>query len=210
MLNGLIGKKAGMSQVFSEDGTRIPVTVIELGPVTVTQIKTVKVDGYDAVQVGYDELSPAKAKNLSKAVLNHLGENKPVRHLMEFLAKGEVQVGQSFDVTLFEKGQKVDVTGTTKGKGFAGVIKRHGFGGGPGAHGHRFHRSTGSIGQSATPSRVWKNKRMPGHMGNEKMTVQNLEVVAVRPELNAILVKGAVPGPQGRLVEVRHAIKAPK
>lgn len=213
MLNGLLGKKVGMTQVFTEDGDRIPVTVIEAGPVTVTQKKTEEKEGYNAVQVGFDELNEAKARKVSKALKGHFAEVAPTRHLKEFKAEdiSAVEVGQKFDVSIFEKGQKVDVTGTSKGRGFSGVVKRHGFGGGPQSHGHRrYKRGTGSIGQSAWPSRVFKNKRMPGQYGNETVTVQNLEIIEVKPELNVILVKGAVPGANGRLVSIQRAVKANK
>lgn len=211
MLNGLLGKKVGMTQIFNEAGERVPVTVIQAGPVTVTQKKTKDHEGYDAVQVGYDELNDAKARKVSKALKGHFGEQKATRHLHEFPVAdiGAVEVGQSFDVTIFEKGQKVDVSGTSKGRGFAGVVKRHHFNGGAMSHGHRRGtRGTGSIGQSAWPSRVFKNKRMPGHFGNERVTILNLEVIEVKPELGVILVKGAIPGPSGRLVEIRKAVKA--
>jgi len=211
MLNGLLGKKIGMTQVFTEDGVRIPVTVIQAGPVTVTQKKTMEKEGYEAVQVGFDEFNDAKARKVTKALLGHFGENKPTRHLHEFKASdlAAIEVGQSFDVTLFEKGQMVDVSGTSKGRGFSGVIKRHNFAGGPQSHGHRrFKRSTGSIGQSAWPSKVMKNKRMPGQYGNTRITVQNLEIIEVRAEMGVILVRGAIPGPSGRLVEVKKAVKA--
>ncbi|MDT8445378.1 MAG: 50S ribosomal protein L3 [bacterium] len=213
MLNGLLGKKVGMTQVFTEEGERVPVTVIQAGPVTVTQKKTEEKEGYNAVQVGFDELNDAKARKVTKALLGHFGDLKPTRHLHEFAAEdmAAVEIGQSFDVTIFEKGQKVDVSGTSKGRGFSGVIKRHGFAGGPGGHGHRrMLRSTGSIGQSAWPSRVFKNKKMPGQYGNAAVTVQNLEIVEIRPEMNAILVRGAVPGPNGRLVAIKHAVKGRK
>jgi len=210
MLNGLLGKKIGMTQVFNEDGVRFPVTVIQAGPVTIIQKKTTEKEGYEAVQVGFDELNEAKARKVNKSILGHLGENKATRHLHEFAVSdiNGVEVGQSFDVSIFEKGQVVDVSGTSKGRGFAGVVKRHNFGGGPQSHGHRrFKRSTGSIGQSATPSRVMKNKKMPGHYGNARVTVQNLEIIEIRPEMGVILVKGAIPGPSGRLVEIKKAAK---
>lgn len=211
MLNGLLGKKVGMTQIFTEEGERIPVTVIEAGPVTVTQKKTEAKEGYNAVQVGFDELNEAKARKVSKALKGHFGDVGPTRHLGEFAVEdmAAVEVGQKFDVSIFEAGQKVDVTGTSKGRGFQGVVKRHNFGGGPASHGHRrYKRGTGSIGQSAWPSRVFKNKKMPGQFGNETVTVQNLVIVEVKPEMNVILVKGAIPGPNGRLVTVQHAVKA--
>ena len=209
MLKGLLGKKVGMTQYFTEDGERLPVTVVEAGPVTVIQKKTLDNDGYEAVQVGYDELNDAKAKKKSKALKGHYGDNALTRHLKEFATDdiASIEVGQTFDVTLFEKGEVVDVSGTSKGRGFAGVIKRHGFAGGPGSHGHRFNRGTGSIGMSATPARVWKNKKMPGQYGNARSTTQNLQIVDIDTELNVILVKGSIPGPNGRLVEIKKAAK---
>ena len=210
MLKGLLGTKVGMTQVFTEDGERIPVTVIQAGPVTVIQKKTQEVDGYEAVQVGFDELSESKKKNQTKAKVSHFKDQAVTRYLNEFQAEdmGSIEVGQTFDVTIFEKGQMVDVAGTSKGRGFSGVMKRHNFSGGPASHGHRFGRKTGSIGQSAWPSRVFKNKKMPGQYGNVRKTVQNLEIVDVNTDLNVILVKGAIPGPNGRLVEVHKAVKA--
>ncbi|MGK0290085.1 MAG: large subunit ribosomal protein L3 [bacterium] len=209
MLEGLLGKKVGMTQVFTEAGLRLPVTVIELGPVTVIQKKTDAKDGYNAVQVGYQTISEGKRHKVSKALQGHFGEAAPTKILREFKTDSidAIEVGQTIDLSMFEKGQKVDVVGTSKGRGFAGVMKRHNFKGGPGAHGHRFHRGTGSIGGSATPARVFKNKKMPGHYGNTQVTVQGLEIVDIRPELNAILVKGGIPGPSGRLVEVKFSKK---
>lgn len=209
MLNGIIGKKVGMTQVFTEDGTRIPVTVVECGPVTVIQKKTMEKDGYEAVQVGYDEIKEGKLKNVSKAAKGHFGENQPTKHLREFKAvdMSTIEVGQKIDGTIFEKGEIVDVTGTSKGRGFAGVVKRWGFAGGCDSHGHRFHREPGSIGMSATPARVFKNKKMPGQYGNKKSTTQGLEIVEIDTELNVLLIKGSVPGPNGRVVEVRRTSK---
>jgi large subunit ribosomal protein L3 len=209
MLSGLIGKKVGMTQVFTESGDRVPVTVIELGPVTVIQKKTVETDGYNAVQVGYEPVPEGKLRNVNSPKKGHFGDQAPTKHLKEFKTDKieEIELGQTFDVSLFEKGQFVDVTGTSKGKGFSGVMKRHNFGGGPGSHGHRFNRGTGSIGQSATPARIFKNKKMPGQYGNAKVTVQGLEVVDIKPELNVMLVKGGIPGPNGRIVTVQPSVK---
>lgn len=209
MLSGLIGKKVGMTQVFTETGDRVPVTVIELGPVTVIQKKTVETDGYNAVQVGYEPVPEGKLRNVNSPMKGHFADQAPTKHLKEFKTDkiDEIELGQTFDVSLFEKGQFVDVTGTSKGRGFSGVMKRHNFAGGPGAHGHRFNRGTGSIGQSATPARIFKNKKMPGQYGNAKVTVQGLEVVDIKPELNVMLVKGGIPGPNGRIVEVKPAVK---
>lgn len=209
MLNGLLGKKVGMTQFFSEDGTRFPVTVIQAGPVTVIQKKTSSVDGYEAVQVGYDELSEAKAKKRSKAYQNHFKKQKTTRHLREFNADDidAIEPGQSIDLSIFSVGQKVDVVGTSKGKGFTGVVKRHNFAGGPASHGHRFNRGTGSIGQSATPARVFKGKKMAGQHGNKRVSVQGLEIVHIDSELKVVFVKGSVPGPTNGLVEIKKTIK---
>lgn len=209
MLKGLLGKKVGMTQVFTADGARVPVTVIQAGPVTVIQKKTKEKDGYEAVQVGFEELKENKAKKQPKAVQGHFKEQAVTRHLHEFAADdlNQIEVGQTFDVKIFAAGQKVDVIGTSKGRGFAGLVKRHHFAGGPESHGHRFHRTSGSIGQSAWPSRVFKNMRMAGHMGNAQVTVQNLEIVEINEEMNVILVKGAIPGPNGRLVQIQRTAK---
>ncbi len=210
MLNGLLGKKVGMTQVFDANGARIPVTVIQAGPVTVIQKKTKDIDGYEAVQIGFEELKESKKRKQPKAYLAHFKENSPTRHLVEFQADdlSAIEVGQRFDVSIFEKGQRVDVAGTSKGRGFAGVMKRYNFGGGRASHGHMMDRRPGSIGQHTWPARVFKNKRMAGHYGNERVTVQNLEIVEVNQDLGVILVKGAIPGPKGRLVEVKRSIKA--
>ena len=209
MLNGLLGKKIGMTQYFNEDGERIPVTVVQTGPVTVVQKKTTDKDGYEAVQVGYEEVAKSKEKNVVKPLKGHFGEQQPTKMLKEFKAEKieEVEVGQTFDVSLFEIGEKVDVSGTSKGRGFSGVMKRHNFAGGPASHGHRFNRGTGSIGQSASPAKIFKNKKMAGQYGNVKVTVQGLEIVDVNKELNVLLIKGAIPGPNGRYVEVRKTAK---
>ncbi|MDX2469634.1 MAG: 50S ribosomal protein L3 [SAR324 cluster bacterium] len=212
MINGLLGTKLGMTQVFSEDGERIPVTVIQAGPCTVIQKKTQDIDGYDAAQIGFKAYNKAKAAKQTKAKTGHFKGQEVTRFMREFSVDdiATIEVGQTFDVTLFAKGQIVDVSGTTKGHGFSGVMKRHNFKGGPGAHGHRFNRGTGSIGQSATPSRVFKNKKMPGQYGNVQNTVQNLEIIEVDTELNVIMVRGSVPGANGRLVEITRAAKTCK
>jgi large subunit ribosomal protein L3 len=212
MVEALLGKKIGMTQVFTESGESIPVTAIEIGPNYVTQIKTPERDGYSAVQLGYDE-----ARRINKPELGHLkrlrdvhGRVPALRYLREVKLLGEEvpTIGQIFDVSLFSKGERVDVIGTTKGKGFAGVVKRHGFAGGPKTHGQSDrHRAPGSIGSSTTPGRVLKGTRMAGHMGNVRCTVQNLEIVAVYPERNVLLVKGSIPGARNQLVLVRKAIK---
>lgn len=207
MINGLIGKKIGMTQIFDETGKVIPVTVLEAGPCVVTQIKTVESDGYDAVQVGLVEKKPPK--HLSRPAQGHLNRASlpMVRHLKEFSgeANAEVKVGDQISVNAFEKQQKLNVTGTSKGKGFQGVIRRHGFGGGRMTHGSNFKRAPGSIGQCATPSRVFPGKRMPGQMGARKVTVKNLEIVDIIEDRNLILVKGAVPGSNGGLVTIQKS-----
>lgn len=212
MLKGLFGTKVGMTQFFTEEGDRIPVTVVKTEPVTVVQKKTVEKDGYAAVQVGVEELSEAKKRNVTKPLKGHFKDQKLTRYLRESAAEDmdAVEVGQAVDVSIFEKGELVDVTGTSKGRGFSGVMKRHNFSGGPAAHGHRFNRGTGSIGQSASPAKIFKNKKMPGQYGNARVTVQRLEVVDVNTDLNVLLIKGGIPGPNGRLVEVRKTAKPKK
>ncbi|NQU66146.1 MAG: 50S ribosomal protein L3 [SAR324 cluster bacterium] len=212
MLNGLFGKKVGMTQFFSEDGDRVPVTVVLTNPVKVIQKKTVEKDGYEAVQIGIEELTESKVRNVTKPLKGHFKDQKPVHYLREVAASNyeEIEVGQAIDISIFEKGDLVDVTGTSKGRGFSGVMRRHNFAGGPASHGHRFNRGTGSIGQSATPAKIFKNKKMPGQYGNTKVTVQRLEIVDVKKDLNVILIKGAIPGPNGQLVEVKKTGKPRK
>jgi large subunit ribosomal protein L3 len=216
MVNALIGRKIGMTQVFTEGGEAVGVTVLQVGPNYVSQIKTVERDGYEAVQLGFEE-----TKKLSKPERGHLRAlSVPgLRHLHEVQPTGEpVEIGQELGAGLFEKGEKVDVTvgainGTagSKGKGFAGTVKRHGFAGGPKTHGQSDrHRAPGSIGASSTPGRVFKGMRMAGQMGNKRRTVLNLEVVDVLPERNLVLVKGGVPGAKNGIVVVRKAVKARK
>ncbi len=209
MLNGLLGKKIGMTQFFNEEGERIPVTVVQTGPVTVIQKKTIDKDGYQAVQVGFSEIPKSKERNVTKPAKGHFGEQQPTKLLREFQVDNidEVEIGQAFDVSVFEKGEIVDVSGTSKGHGFSGVMKRHNFAGGPGAHGHRFNRGTGSIGQSASPAKIFKGKKMSGQYGNVRATVQGLEIVDINKDLNVLLIKGAIPGPSGRFVEVRKTTK---
>ncbi|NOZ55576.1 MAG: 50S ribosomal protein L3 [Calditrichaeota bacterium] len=203
---GIIGRKLGMTRIFGERGKAIPVTVIEAGPCYVTQVKTEDTDGYNAVQLGFDE---TKEKRVTKPVLGHLKKAgvKPLRVLREFRdfeLEGELQLGQEIRVDIFKEGDKVSVTGFTKGRGFAGVVKRHGFGGGPKTHGQSDRwRAPGSIGQSSFPSRVLKGLRMAGRMGNTRVTVKNLEVVKVDPENNLLVIKGAVPGAIKGIVTIR-------
>jgi large subunit ribosomal protein L3 len=211
MVNAILGKKLGMTQIFAENGDVIPVTVLKAGPCVVVQRKTAAKDGYEAVQLGLVEF-PAP-KRVTKAMDGHYkkGGANPVRFLREVrlgATSGEVKVGDKVLVDQFTANEVVDVTGVSKGRGFAGFVKRHHFGGGEGSHGSMFHRAPGSIGASSFPSRVWKGQRMAGHMGVDRVTVRNLRVVQVLPEENALLVKGAVPGPDGGYVVVRKA-KAP-
>jgi large subunit ribosomal protein L3 len=199
----IIGKKVGMTQVFQEDGTRVPVTVIEAGPCTVTALRVPDRDGYEALQLAFDEVAERK---LTKAELGHLAKAgaPPSRTLVEFRDEaGEHQVGDQVTVAEFEPGQRVKVAGTAVGKGFQGTIRRHGFSRGPVSHGSHNVRAPGSVGASADPARVWKGMKMPGRMGGKRATQRQLEVVEVDAENNLLLVRGAVPGPKGGTVEVR-------
>ncbi|MHB1417342.1 MAG: 50S ribosomal protein L3 [Chloroflexota bacterium] len=205
MITGILGRKMGMTQVFTDAGEAVPVTVIEAGPCMITQIRTQEKDGYEAVQLGF-----GAAKRLSKAERGHLKEMAPLRHLREVAATDieELKVGEQVDVSIFETGELVDVVGVSKGRGFAGVVKRHHFAGGPKTHGQSDrHRAPGSIGAGTTPGRVLKGMRMAGHMGHERVTVQNLQVLQADPERNLMLVQGSVPGPREGLLLIRKAIK---
>ena len=208
MINGLIGKKLGTGQFFKEDGSLVCVTAVQGGPCTVTQVKTKESDGYGAVQLGFGE-----AKRLSKPLQGHLKPSEGLfRHLREFRAPdtSSLQVGQVMDVSLFQPGDRIDVVGTSKGKGFAGGVKRHHFAGGPKTHGQSDRlRAPGSIGSTTFPGRVLKGLRMAGHMGNARVTVENLRVAAVYPEKHALLVEGALPGYNGSLLLLR-LVKRPK
>ncbi|MGA6828675.1 50S ribosomal protein L3 [Nitrospira sp. NS4] len=205
MTNGLLGKKLGMTQVFDESRLT-PVTVIEAGPCRVVTIKTKERDGYEAVQLSFGEVNERK---LSKAQLGHLKKNNApaTKTLREFKMDGDVTVGQSVTVGIFKKGDWVDVIGVSKGKGFQGVVKRHHYAGGPESHGSMFHRAPGSIGASSFPSRVWKGKTLPGHMGAERVTAQRLKVIESRPEENLLFVRGAIPGATNGLIVVRKSKK---
>jgi len=206
-MKGLIGKKVGMTQIFDESGAAIPVTVIEAGPCYVTQVRTVDKDGYAAVQLGFEEVETRK---LTGGRLGHLKKYDlpTLKYLKEFRTKEEVEEGQKFTVDVFADVDRVDVIGRSKGKGFAGVVKRYGFAGGPKTHGQSDRlRAPGSIGATSTPGRVFKGKRMPGRMGNQTVTAQNLEVSLVNPEKNLIAVRGSVPGPKGGLVVIKEARK---
>jgi large subunit ribosomal protein L3 len=203
MSKGIIGKKIGMSQQFS-GGELIPVTIIQAGPCTVVQKKTLSTDGYDSVQLAFEE--EKKKERVTKAVAGHFKKAnvEPHRFLREFRT-GEFEHGQVVTVEMFKKGERISVSGVSKGKGFAGVMKRHNFAGGPGGHGSMFNRRPGSIGASAYPSRVWPGKKLPGHMGVSKVTIKNIEVVDVRPDQNLLFVRGAVPGGNNGLILIYKA-----
>jgi large subunit ribosomal protein L3 len=207
--NGLLGTKLGMTQVWDENNKLIPVTVVQITPNVVTQVRTPEVDGYSAIQIAYGQIDPRKANKPSTGHFEKAGVT-PRRHLTEVRTANaaEYTLGQEIGVDVFEAGAKVDVVGTSKGKGFAGVMKRHNFQGVSASHGaHRNHRKPGSIGASSTPSRVFKGMRMAGRMGGERVTVLNLSVHSVDAENGLLLVKGAVPGARGRIVFVRNAVK---
>ena len=209
MKKGIIGRKIGMTQIFDENGLVIPVTVIEAGPCVVAQVKTVETDGYDAVQLGFGEV---KAKRLNKPEMGHFAKSKleAKKHLREFRLDSieNIKVGDEIKADIFAAGEKIDVQGTTKGKGFQGVIKRHGQSRGPMGHGSMYHRRPGSMGPSSTPGRVFKGKKLPGHMGCTTVTIQNLDVVRVDMDKNVILVKGSVPGAKGAILKIKSAVKA--
>lgn len=208
MVNGIIGKKIGMTQIYQEDGTAVPVTVIKAGPCVVVQRKTASKDGYDAVQLGLVEEKPPKKVN--KPMRGHFAKAgvPPTRILREFRLEDEAEaphVGDHVLVDQFAPGDLVHVVGTTKGRGFAGFIKRHRFAGGEATHGSMFHRRPGSIGASSFPSRVWPGQRMAGHMGTARQTIKNLRVMHVDPEKHLLVVKGSVPGPNGGYVLIKKA-----
>ena len=206
MVPGILGRKRGMTTVFTPDGAALPVTVIEAGPCFVTQLRTPENEGYSAVQVGFEE-----AKRLTKPERGHLKGLPSLRHLREFRLEGQTApaVGDKIDVSIFQPGDFVDVIGTSKGKGFAGVVKRHHFAGGPKSHGSMF-QITGSIGSSAFPSRVFRGMRMSGHMGNARVTTRNLKVVGIDLDDNLLMVEGAVPGPNGGYVVINKSVKPPR
>lgn len=208
MIDGLIGKKMGMTQIFSADGKVVPVTVLQVGPCLVTQVKSTDKDGYCAVQLGLVE--PTSNKRITKPRLGHFKKANvpPLKQMREFRItdeKAELTSGQRFKVDLFQVQEKVDVIGISKGKGFAGVVKRHHFRGGPATHGSMFHRAPGSIGGSSFPSRVFPGMRGAGRMGNQQVTLRNLTVIDIDPENNLMLVEGAVPGAKGTYIVVRKA-----
>jgi large subunit ribosomal protein L3 len=211
MAKAIIGKKVGMTQVFNEDGTVVPVTVVQAGPCVVTEVRTEDKDGYSAIQLGFEEI--VKENKVNKPMAGYFKKQgvKPMKYLKEFRSAGsEVAVGQQVDVNVFEEGDLVDVQGTSIGKGFQGAIKRHNFSRGPETHGSHFHRSPGSIGMCEFPGETPKGKKMPGRMGGKKVTVQNLAVVKVIPETNLLLVKGALPGHDNGILYIKEAVKAKK
>ena len=211
MKKAIIGKKVGMTQIFDEQGKTIPVTVIEAGPCVVAQVKTSETDGYNAIQLGFGDVKESK---VNKPEAGHFTKSKLAlkKHLREFRVDSVdgVKVGDELKADVFAKGDKVDIQGTSKGKGFQGVIKRHGQSRGPMGHGSMYHRRPGSMGSTSTPGRVFKGKNLPGHMGANTITIQNLEVVSVDLDKNVILVKGSVPGVNGAILKIKSAVKATK
>jgi len=209
MTKGILGKKIGMTQIFDEAGRAIPVTVIEAGPCVVVQKKTVENDGYSAIQVGFEDIKESK---LNKPLRGHFAKHgvKPKRFLRELRLKDadKYEVGQEIRVDIFQPGEKVDVTGISKAKGFQGVIKRHGQQRGPMSHGSMYHRRVGSMGSNTFPARTFPGKKMPGRMGGERVTVLNLQVVKVDPDRNLLLVKGSVPGNKNSLLIIRDSVKS--
>jgi large subunit ribosomal protein L3 len=206
----ILGTKVGMTQIFEADGTCVPVTVVEAGPCKVVQKKTVATDNYNSVKIGYVSCDLNKLNKPEAGVFKKINLENGYKHLCEFKPSDvdKYEVGSDIDVTVFNDGDCVDVSGTSKGKGFAGAIKRHGQKIGPKSHGSKYHRGVGSMGPNTDPGRVFKGKKMPGHMGSERVTVQNLCIVKVDGERNLLLIKGAVPGPKGSLLEIRESVKA--
>ena len=207
MKKAILAKKVGMTQIFNEAGELVPVTVLQAGPCVVTQVKTVENDGYDAVQVGFEDIREKLVNKPVKGMFDKAGVSYK-RYVREFKLEGEYAVKDEIKAEIFEAGDKVDATAIAKGKGFQGAIKRHGQSRGPMAHGSKYHRHAGSNGACSSPSKVFKGKRMPGHMGGKKVTTQNLEIVRVDAEKNLLLVKGAVPGPKKALVTIKESVKA--
>ena len=209
-MKAIIGKKIGMTQIFDENGYVIPVTAIEAGPCVVAQVKSEDTDGYNAIQLGFGEV---KDKHINKPEKGHFAKSKLTskKHLREFRVDSiDVKVGDEVKADVFTAGDKIDVQGTTKGKGFQGVIKRHGQHRGPMGHGSMYHRRPGSMGSTSTPGRVFKGKKLPGHMGVQTVTIQNLDVVRVDMDKNVLLVKGSVPGPKGAILKIKAAVKSAK
>ena len=209
MKKAIIGKKIGMTQIFNANGTVIPVTVIEAGPCVIAQVKTSGNDGYEAVQLGFGEIKESKINKPEKGHFSKANVT-PKKHLREFRLDSieGIKVGDEVKADIFAEGEKIDVQGTSKGKGFQGVIKRHGQHRGPMGHGSMYHRRPGSMGPTSTPGRVFKGKKLPGHMGRVTVTIQNLEIVKVDMDKNVILVKGSVPGAKGTILKIKSAVKA--
>ena len=209
MKKGLIGKKIGMTQIFNEEGKVIPVTVIEAGPCVVSQVKTEETDGYNSIQLGFGAIKESK---VNKPERGHFTKANiaPARYLREFRVDSieDVKVGDELKADIFMAGDKIDIQGTSKGKGFQGVIKRHGQHRGPMGHGSMYHRRPGSMGPTSTPGRVFKGKKLPGHMGRVTVTIQNLDVVKVDSDKNVVLVKGSVPGAKGSILKIKSSVKA--
>lgn len=209
MKKGLIGKKLGMTQIFDEQGKVIPVTVIEAGPCIVAQVKTVETDGYNAIQLGFGDIKESK---MNKPEKGHFAKSKLTlkKHLREFRMDSleNVKVGDELKADVFTAGEQLDIQGISKGKGFQGVIKRHGQSRGPMGHGSMYHRRPGSMGPTSTPGRVFKGKKLPGHMGRQTVTIQNLEVIRVDLDKNVILVKGSVPGAKGAILKLKTSVKS--
>lgn len=202
MISGMLGRKIGMTQIFSEDGSIMPVTVVQVGPMTVIQVKTEDKEGYDAVQCGFEP--ETREKHVNMPAKGHFKEQQPTKVLREFQVDNvaEVKPGQTYDLTVFSEGEIVNVSGISKGKGTQGVIKRHHFSGGPASHGSQFHRKPGATGNRTFPGRVFPGKRLPGHMGAKRVTIQNLTVAKVIPEKNVLLIKGSIPSHTGALVTI--------
>lgn len=211
MKKAIIGKKIGMTQIFDENGVVIPVTVVEAGPCVVSQVKTMGTDGYEAVQLGFGEV---KDKHINKPQKGHFTKNNLTakKHLREFRLETieNIKIGDEIKADIFQEGEKVDVQGTSKGKGFQGVIKRHGQSRGPMGHGSMYHRRPGSMGPTSTPGRVFKGKKLPGQMGRVTVTVQNLDIVKVDMDKNVLLIKGSVPGAKGAILKIKSAVRASK
>ena len=205
----LIGKKVGMTQIFDDKGRVVPVTVIEAGPCVVAQVKSVETDGYNAIQLGFEDVKESK---LNKPEKGHFAKANitPKKHLREFRLDSVdgITVGTELTVSEFAEGDKLDIQGISKGKGFQGVIKRHGQHRGPMGHGSMYHRRPGSMGPTSTPGRVFKGKKLPGHMGKVTVTIQNLDVIKVDTDKNVVLVKGSVPGPKGAILKIKESVKA--
>ena len=209
MKKAILATKVGMTQIFNGNGELVPVTVLQAGPCVVTQVKTVENDGYSAVQVGFQDIREKLVNKPIKGMFDKAGVSYK-KYVREFKLEGEYAVKNEIKADVFEAGDTVDATAIAKGKGFQGAIKRHGQSRGPMAHGSKYHRHAGSNGSCSTPSKVFKGKKMPGHMGGKKVTTQNLEIVRVDAEKNLLLVKGAIPGPKKALVAIKESVKAGK